>query len=76
MEVDLQNNCLPREKKKILNSDIVFYFRFVRIKVRNEPGVDETTSDGIPLWPLIYYSLRCGDISAAIQAVEQSGFVI
>ncbi|CAH1388430.1 unnamed protein product [Nezara viridula] len=46
---------------------------FVRIKVRNEPGLDETTKDGIPLWPLVYYCLRCGDIPAAIQALEQSG---
>ena len=26
--------------------------------------------DGTPLWPLIYYCLRCGDPRAAIQAVK------
>ena len=26
--------------------------------------------DGTPLWPLIYYCLRCGDPRAAVQAVE------
>lgn len=26
--------------------------------------------DGAPLWPLIYYCLRCGDPKAALQAVQ------
>lgn len=26
--------------------------------------------DGTPLWPLIYYCLRCGDARAALQAVK------
>lgn len=46
---------------------------FVRVKVRNEPALEDTTADGIPLWPVVYYCLRCGDIAAAIQSLEQSG---
>ncbi|XP_017099582.1 nuclear pore complex protein Nup93-1 [Drosophila bipectinata] len=33
----------------------------------------EDISDGKPLWPLIYYSLRSGDLAAAIQFLRESG---
>ena len=29
--------------------------------------------DGVPIWPLIYYCLRSGDISAAVQAASEAG---
>ncbi len=29
--------------------------------------------DGVPVWPMIYYCLRCGDIKAAILAANKSG---
>ena len=25
------------------------------------------------MWPLIFYCLRCGDVSAAIQAADEAG---
>ena len=28
---------------------------------------------GVPVWPLIFYCLRCGDVSAAIQAADEAG---
>lgn len=29
--------------------------------------------EGIPVWALIYYCLRCGDLNAAVQAASQAG---
>lgn len=31
--------------------------------------------DGKTLWPLVYYSLRCGDIQSALKYMEHSGYV-
>ncbi|XP_073987086.1 nuclear pore complex protein Nup93-like isoform X1 [Rhodnius prolixus] len=46
---------------------------FVNVKLTgNEPGLTEKTVDGLPLWPHIYYSLRCGDISAALQCIKSA----
>lgn len=50
------------------------FYRFMRVKVTNEPGLDDTTADGMPLWPIVYYCLRCGDVAAAIQSLEQAGY--
>ncbi|RZF45349.1 hypothetical protein LSTR_LSTR002792 [Laodelphax striatellus] len=36
-------------------------------------GLDSTHVEGQPLWPLIYYCLRCGSISAALQCAQQAG---
>ncbi|KAK9509964.1 hypothetical protein O3M35_004845 [Rhynocoris fuscipes] len=46
---------------------------FVSVKLTgNEPGLTEKTLDGLPLWPHVYYSLRCGDISAALQCIKNT----
>lgn len=37
------------------------------------PGLEDGLVDGVPVWPLIYYCLRCGDFSAAIQAASEAG---
>ena len=31
------------------------------------------TSAGVPVWPMIYFCLRTGDIDAAIQAATEAG---
>jgi len=37
------------------------------------PGLDDGLVDGVPVWALIYYCLRCGDIGAASEAARQAG---
>lgn len=33
-------------------------------------GLQDGHVDGKPLWPLVYYSLRCGDIQSALKCME------
>lgn len=43
------------------------------LKIKLPPvvqGLEDGDVDGTPLWPLIYYCLRCGDPKAALQAVK------
>lgn len=43
------------------------------LKIKLPPvvqGLEDGDIDGTPLWPLIYYCLRCGDPTAAMQAVK------
>lgn len=47
---------------------------FVSIRLpRGLLGLDSVEVDGHPLWPLIYYCLRCGDIQSALKCVQQAG---
>ncbi|XP_020602897.1 nuclear pore complex protein Nup93-like [Orbicella faveolata] len=44
---------------------------FLKIKLPTVvQGLEDGDVDGSPLWPLIYYCLRCGDPKAALQAVQ------
>jgi nuclear pore complex protein Nup93 len=36
-------------------------------------GLEDGLIDGVPVWGMIYYCLRSGDISAAFQAATQAG---
>ena len=51
----------------------IFPSRFVGVRVGQEPALEEVMIDGLPLWPLIYYSLRSGDIASAVQYVKLAG---
>ena len=31
--------------------------------------------DGVPLWPFLYYCIRCGDLNAAVQVAQMSPYV-
>ncbi len=47
---------------------------FLNLKIPgNTPGLEDGLVDGVPVWPLIYYSLRCGDYRAALQAASEAG---
>ena len=47
---------------------------FLNIKhPTSSPGLDDGLVDGVPVWPMIFYCLRCGDISAALQAATAAG---
>lgn len=36
-------------------------------------GLQDGYIDSKPLWPLIYYSLRCGDLQSALKCMELAG---
>jgi len=47
---------------------------FLNVKISpHTPGLEDGLVDGVPVWPLIFYCLRCGDVSAAIQAADEAG---
>lgn len=47
---------------------------FLKVKISaHTPGLEDGIVDGVPIWPLIYYCLRSGDISAAVQAASEAG---
>ena len=43
-------------------------------QISRTTGLEDGFVDGEPVWPLIYYCLRCGDVSAALQASKQAGY--
>ena len=47
---------------------------FLNIKhPTSAPGLDDGLVEGVPVWPMIFYCLRCGDIAAALQAATAAG---
>lgn len=47
---------------------------FLNIRVpATTQGLDDGLVDGVPVWAMIYYCLRCGDTSAAVQAARNAG---
>ena len=47
---------------------------FLNLKLSSSaPGLDDGLVEGVPVWPMIYYCLRCGDIGAALQAATAAG---
>lgn len=36
-------------------------------------GLQDGNIEGKPLWPMVYYCLRCGDIQSALRCVEMAG---
>jgi hypothetical protein len=41
---------------------------FLNVRVPGStPGLDDGLVEGVPVWALIFYCLRCGDLEAAAQ---------
>lgn len=36
-------------------------------------GLQDAKIEGKPLWPMVYYCLRCGDIQSALKCMEMAG---
>lgn len=46
---------------------------FLKIKIPSgTQNLEDGEVDGQPVWPLIYYCLRCGDLDAAMQVAAQA----
>lgn len=54
------------------NYHLVRSFLNVRVPATH-PGLDDGLVDGVPVWALIYYCLRCGDLNAACEGARQAG---
>ncbi|XP_063234645.1 nuclear pore complex protein Nup93-like isoform X2 [Bacillus rossius redtenbacheri] len=47
---------------------------FVRVHVPSSVlGLEDGLVDGLPVWPVVFYCLRCGDVEAALFAARQAG---
>lgn len=46
---------------------------FVGIKIQNMRDLEEVVVEDRPLWPLVYYCMRSGDLRAALQCLSQCG---
>jgi len=47
---------------------------FLNMRVpANTQGLDDGLVDGVPVWAMIYYCLRCGDIPAAVSCARSAG---
>ena len=42
-------------------------------QISRTTGLKDGLVEGEPVWPLIFYCLRCGDVNAALQATKQAG---
>ena len=81
-------NCLFRYKQHIVQvvssnlyqaelGGVPGTFQLVKsyLKIKILPGtqnLEDGHVDGQPVWPLIYFCLRCGDLDAAMQVVTQA----
>lgn len=42
-------------------------------QIARTTGLEDGLVEGEPVWPLIFYCLRCGDVDAALQAAKKAG---
>ncbi|XP_022098079.1 nuclear pore complex protein Nup93-like isoform X2 [Acanthaster planci] len=46
---------------------------FLKVKLPHPiPGLEDGEVNGQPVWPIIYYCLRCGDLDATLHAVQRA----
>ncbi|XP_064611037.1 nuclear pore complex protein Nup93-like [Liolophura sinensis] len=45
---------------------------FLNVKQMNLRGLEDGTVEGHPVWAMLYYCLRCGDLKAAQQVVDKA----
>lgn len=49
---------------------------FVGIRFQGEyAGFVDGQIEGRPLWPMVYYCIRCGDITAALHCLRNASYV-
>ena len=56
--------CIGKYAKQYIVSFLIFF---------SFSGLDGNV-DGKPLWPMVYYCLRCGDIQSALKCMECAGY--
>lgn len=67
---DAQRGGIP-STRNLVNAYVGF--KFNNQSANSIMGLQDGYIDGKPLWPLVYYSLRCGDAVSALKFVELAG---
>lgn len=62
---------LAQAKRGGIPGTIPLVKSFVTVKVHNFRDLEEVLVDDKPLWPVLYYCLRSGDVKAALQCLER-----
>ncbi|BES88517.1 Nuclear pore complex protein [Nesidiocoris tenuis] len=73
MEITVSGN-LKAARRGGVPGTIPLVKGFINVRmIGNEIGLEDAMVEGSPLWPMVFYCLRCGDISAAIQCLKLAG---
>ncbi|KAI4486446.1 hypothetical protein M0804_005816 [Polistes exclamans] len=64
------NENLVQAKRGGIPGTVPLVKSFVGIKIQNLRDLEDVV-DGKPLWPLVYFCMRCGDFKAALQCLSQ-----
>lgn len=67
---------LPEAQRGGVPSVFNLVSSFVALNFNSQTGNTiglEGHIDGKPLWPMVYYSLRCGNIQSALKCLQQTG---
>ncbi|KAH0554443.1 nuclear pore complex protein Nup93-like isoform X2 [Cotesia glomerata] len=69
----LVNENLAQAKRGGIPGTVPLVASFVGIKVQNLRDLEDAVVNDRPLWPLVYYCMRAGDLKAALQCLNQYG---
>ncbi|KAI4502766.1 hypothetical protein M0802_001810 [Mischocyttarus mexicanus] len=64
------NENMVQAKRGGIPGTIPLVKSFIGIKIQNLRDLEDVV-DGKPLWPLVYFCMRCGDFKAALQCLSQ-----
>ncbi|KAJ8687706.1 hypothetical protein QAD02_023500 [Eretmocerus hayati] len=67
------NDNLAQAKRGGIPGTLPLVKSFVGIKIQNLRDLEEIIVDDRPLWPLVYYCMRSGDLRAALQCLNSCG---
>ncbi|KAL2718929.1 nuclear pore complex protein Nup93-like [Vespula squamosa] len=65
------NENLVQAKRGGIPGTVPLVKSFVGIKVQNLRDLEDVMVGDRPLWPLVYYCMRCGDLKAALYCLKQ-----
>jgi len=65
------NENLAQAKRGGIPGTLPLVKSFVGLKVQSMRDLEDVMVEDKPLWPMVYYCMRCGDYKAALQCLEQ-----
>lgn len=71
---------LPEAQRGGVPSVFNLVSSFVGLNFSNQSGniigLQDGLIEGKPLWPMVYYSLRCGNLQSALKCLQQTGYLL
>ena len=67
------NENLVQAKRGGIPGTLPLVKSFIGIKIQSMRDLEEIIVEERPLWPLVYYCMRAGDLKAALQCLNQCG---